>query len=645
MALTKANNRMIDGSFTNVLDFGAVGDGVADDTAAIQAALDAGSIVYMPEGTYKISDTIKLQKSGQTFFGAGRSSTPGVDGTNLVWAGPATKNAIELGRPTPNLLVSASMSDFGLTFAAGFAPLNAIFVRVGVFHSEIENLYLRPYLGDAPAEGMVKFDSDSGNSYALGISMRNVVIRADMATYTAGPVAYGIWMQSLIESTFENVRIFDTQDAWIIGDTGSNYRIVQSVNFYSCHSEVGSPRDNATPDTSGIRFNAASNLSFYGCKFNANAGLDPAANNAACLRFLTSTAVAEGSNDFQGLNFNGCEFVGFGIGDYPIRVNTASRIQDCVFESCRFVDFVEGTVFSPAPVTPQFSFTNCLFYKALFNGSEVASYAAFAFRTGAQTVPATSRIVLENNDVSAYTQRAFFMTSITGNDGKPILSSAAQQVYGNYGIEFGLFNADASSASIPADNLARIRPLLDTEIVSQSKKLVASTGVISNGAVYTTDISVPGVAFGDHVYVSVRVPEQVTSFILDGCILSAYVPAANTVRVQIMNRRGAGITLPSNLTFLACKAAPFFDQYSIVSYDAPSINNVTQLVHDVTITGASVGDFVSVSADADLQGIFVRGVVKATNTVSLFFYNETGSAVDLPAINYGIGLTRPPTSV
>jgi hypothetical protein len=36
----------------SVKDFGAVGDGVADDTAAIQAALDSNGDVYFPEGTY-----------------------------------------------------------------------------------------------------------------------------------------------------------------------------------------------------------------------------------------------------------------------------------------------------------------------------------------------------------------------------------------------------------------------------------------------------------------------------------------------------------------------------------------------------------------------------------------------------------------
>ena len=64
----------------NVKDFGAVGDGVTDDYAAVQAALNAGNIVYFPAGTYLIKganseqlDGLKL-KSNQTVFGDGFSS-------------------------------------------------------------------------------------------------------------------------------------------------------------------------------------------------------------------------------------------------------------------------------------------------------------------------------------------------------------------------------------------------------------------------------------------------------------------------------------------------------------------------------------------------------------------------------------------
>lgn len=75
MALTKAHNRMIEGAAVNVKDFGAVGDGVADDTAAIQAAVNASQDVYFPPGTYKTTSTITVSTDntrlhGQTKGGA-----------------------------------------------------------------------------------------------------------------------------------------------------------------------------------------------------------------------------------------------------------------------------------------------------------------------------------------------------------------------------------------------------------------------------------------------------------------------------------------------------------------------------------------------------------------------------------------------
>ena len=54
-------------SWTNVKTvYGAKGDGVTDDTAALQAALNNvglnghSSVLYLPAGTYKISSTLNL---------------------------------------------------------------------------------------------------------------------------------------------------------------------------------------------------------------------------------------------------------------------------------------------------------------------------------------------------------------------------------------------------------------------------------------------------------------------------------------------------------------------------------------------------------------------------------------------------------
>ncbi len=57
----------------SVKDFGAYGNGLHDDTLAIQKALDAHDTVFMPPGTYLVSGTITLGER-QRLFGAGQVS-------------------------------------------------------------------------------------------------------------------------------------------------------------------------------------------------------------------------------------------------------------------------------------------------------------------------------------------------------------------------------------------------------------------------------------------------------------------------------------------------------------------------------------------------------------------------------------------
>src|SRR5436853_5931734 len=70
----------------NVKDFGAKGDGVTDDTAAIQHAIDAaaaagGGQVYAPSGTYIVSageepsDGCLMLKSNVHLYGDGMGET------------------------------------------------------------------------------------------------------------------------------------------------------------------------------------------------------------------------------------------------------------------------------------------------------------------------------------------------------------------------------------------------------------------------------------------------------------------------------------------------------------------------------------------------------------------------------------------
>lgn len=79
----------------SVKNFGAVGNGSTDDTAAIQAALDAHSHVFFPSGDYVITSVLELPAGRSTSLsGAGREFSRLVAGGNIA---DATGALIKMG--------------------------------------------------------------------------------------------------------------------------------------------------------------------------------------------------------------------------------------------------------------------------------------------------------------------------------------------------------------------------------------------------------------------------------------------------------------------------------------------------------------------------------------------------------------------
>lgn len=91
-------------SVFDVTNYGAKGDGVTDDTAAIQAAIAAavaGGIVYLPIGVYRITAPLVLQVPDTSVVGAGRDCTtikmdaPSLPNFNTSFDSGATGYAIQ----------------------------------------------------------------------------------------------------------------------------------------------------------------------------------------------------------------------------------------------------------------------------------------------------------------------------------------------------------------------------------------------------------------------------------------------------------------------------------------------------------------------------------------------------------------------
>lgn len=78
---------------SDVRSFGAVGDGKADDTKAMQQAIDAGGEIFIPSGTYLITKTLIIDGKrgglirGQGYPGLGPTPDSNASTSTLVWAG------------------------------------------------------------------------------------------------------------------------------------------------------------------------------------------------------------------------------------------------------------------------------------------------------------------------------------------------------------------------------------------------------------------------------------------------------------------------------------------------------------------------------------------------------------------------------
>lgn len=129
MSLTKVTNSMIVGAVTNVLDYGAKGDGVTDDYAAIQAAINATSIggrVVFPPGIYMISDQLEINnKDSLSIIGYGGCNGPGI---RWIGANDSAKSMIKIYRSSYCTIqnfalqaLTANKPGFGVRITSGGA--------------------------------------------------------------------------------------------------------------------------------------------------------------------------------------------------------------------------------------------------------------------------------------------------------------------------------------------------------------------------------------------------------------------------------------------------------------------------------------------------------------------------------------------
>lgn len=330
--------------YLNVKAFGAVGDDVIDDTAAINAAIAAaeernrGSVVYFPAGVYRTTSTLLIDTSGVELRGVNEKGA-----TSFSPAGFA------------GAMIRYDATDSG--------PIVQIGDNVAFqFHNKISHLRIGATIGLTPKPIGIQLNAASeftlenfhvNSGCSVGLEFNACFIgRVDNFDIAANDVGIKFLVNTALSSTknsdiwFRQGNIWDSADdaVQIVGD-------LLQVIFNDTWIEFADNIFHFKQETDSL---LVAELTLEGVRGSVGGG------GPSNSRFIRGTAFAGGSNSLQVtvrasncITFNSSST--FNI-EYTKGTNTggSSHLDQCVFDNCTFYGSSTGVVTSDTALSTVF---------------------------------------------------------------------------------------------------------------------------------------------------------------------------------------------------------------------------------------------------------------------------------------------------
>jgi hypothetical protein len=372
---------MVNTAPINIKDFGAVGDGVADDTTAIQAAFDAINAtqrsVYFPPGEYRITDTLVAPVGAYSIEFFGGSGYDGVAGqingslkTYLTWDGAtsATTPVVQFDHTQGAVWRGISIN---CDYKAGYGiQLMTSVTTPGCAKNIIENCSIHYALADGILVGPEGDPASPGVRQFFGNVFRNLTM------YGCARSGIHINEWNADQQMFDTVMVYlddaavpqDTLNAFwfdlggqqsilincqsggmtvVPGETGSGYAIKNKAKDTSAFSTTGGAFGLTIIDfwqegLGGLYYGTTSTSEGKGYAFiNCNSFTGDTANPSvyidkgtstqipysfiAC-NFLSNIEIASSTFSGQYLNLTNCNFAStFGVLNYNNLLTTNGR--------------------------------------------------------------------------------------------------------------------------------------------------------------------------------------------------------------------------------------------------------------------------------------------------------------------------------
>lgn len=231
----------------SVKDFGAVGDGVADDTAAINAAIaslpELGGKAVFPNGTYRITAPITITNKAVALIGSGREGTRIIQATSntdgISFVSNTASNAAAGNGTLKNTLTIRGISLLRMNGTTGGKAVAGTWAEItdNVQYFVADDILVYSY-----ADGGSAWNYGFHLTNANGVRMNNVSIKGNVfqtsevtaepytmeaAIYLTGGTASG-----KIDHFYSNIsggccNKFFKVDAWYEGIYIANFEMVQ----------------------------------------------------------------------------------------------------------------------------------------------------------------------------------------------------------------------------------------------------------------------------------------------------------------------------------------------------------------------------------------------------------------------------------
>lgn len=228
MSLTKVSYAMITGAPVNIQDYGADATGSTDSTTAIQAAADAaftnGQALYIPAGTFKITDTVSVKVS-------------------IIGEGPRV----------------SIIKNYGTNDALDLSQSN--------YYTTFQNFSVDGSGNVASRDGISLYDS-------AAVTGNNVAYSQFFNVYSRNNGRHGLYHRQAWATRYEQCQFTDNGGLGVYVDTQSgDSGSANGVSFFQCDSRGnGGTTSGFGSDAGGVKINGAAGVYWYGGIVESNNG-------------------------------------------------------------------------------------------------------------------------------------------------------------------------------------------------------------------------------------------------------------------------------------------------------------------------------------------------------------------------------------